>query len=181
MTEYNSAMSYPLLTERLSIQPLSIDDLDSFVAYRQDPEIARYQSWEPSYSKAQATELIESQAGVLLPGKDQWLQLAIHSRISGELVGDLAIHSIEDDHSIFEIGFTLARKHQGQGFAKEVAQKLLAHLELQGATKFFANTDGRNTPSIKLLTALGFELQPSKGWTEQLKGELVKVEYFERN
>ena len=181
LTEYNSDMSCPLLTDRLSIQPLTLADLETFVAYRQDPEIARYQSWEPSYSKAQATELIESQAGVLLPGKDQWLQLAIHNRISGELFGDLAIHSIEDDHSIFEIGFTLARKHQSQGFAKEAAQKLLAHLELQGATKFFANTDSRNTPSIKLLNALGFELQPSKGWTEQFKGELVTVEYFETN
>ena len=103
LTEYNSDMSYPLLTDRLSIQPLTLADLETFVAYRQDPEIARYQSWEPSYSKAQATELIESQAGVLLPGKDQWLQLAIHSRISGELVGDLAIHSIEDDHSILKL------------------------------------------------------------------------------
>lgn len=174
-------MSYPLITERLTIQPLTHADLETFVAYRQDPEIARYQSWEPSYSKAQATELIDSQEGVLLPGKDQWLQLAIHNRFSGELVGDLAIHSTEDDHSIFEIGFTLAGKQQGQGFAKEAAQKLLAHLELQGATKFFASTDSRNTPSKKLLTALRFELQPSKGWAEQFKGELVKVEYFETN
>jgi RimJ/RimL family protein N-acetyltransferase len=179
MTEYNSAMSYPLLTERLSIQPLSIDDLDSFVAYRQDPEIARYQSWDTSYSKTQAKELIDSQSGILLPGKDQWLQLAIHNRISGELVGDLAIHAIEADNSIFEIGFTLARKHQGKGFAKEASRKLLTHLTLQGASKFFANTDSRNTPSIKLLTALGFELQPSKGWSEQFKGKLVKVECFE--
>jgi RimJ/RimL family protein N-acetyltransferase len=181
LTEYNSDMSYPLLTDRLSIQPLTLADIETFVAYRQDPEIARYQSWDPRYSKAQAVELIESQAGVLLPGQDQWLQLAIHNRISGELVGDLAIHSIEDNHSIFEIGFTIARKQQGQGFAKEAAQKLLAHLELQGATKFFASTDSRNTPSKKLLTELGFELQPSKGWTEQFKGELVTVEYFETN
>lgn len=174
-------MSYPLLTERLSIKPLTITDIEAFVAYRQDPEIARYQSWEPSYSREEAIELIESQAGVLLPSKDQWLQLAIHHRTSGQLVGDLAIHSIEDDQSVFELGFTLARKHQGQGFAKEAAQKLIADLRFRGATKFFANTDSRNMPSIKLLTALGFELQPSKGWTEQFKGELVTVEYFETN
>jgi RimJ/RimL family protein N-acetyltransferase len=174
-------MSYPLLTERLTIQPLAITDLEAFVAYRQDPEIARYQSWEPSYSKEQAIELIDAQADVLLPGKDQWLQLAIHLRTSGELVGDLAIHSIEDDHSVFELGFTLARKHQGQGFAKEAAEKVITDLRSQGATKFFANTDSRNTPSIKLLIALGFELQPSNGWTEQFKGELVTVEYFETN
>ncbi len=179
LAEYNSGMSYPLMTERLSIQPLSLTDLDSFVAYRQNPEIARYQSWEPSYSKAQAKELIDSQDGVLLPGKDQWLQLAIHDQTSKELVGDLAIHAIEADNSIFEIGFTIASEHQGKGLATEAAQKLLAHLELQGATKFFAYTDSRNTPSIKLLTVLGFELQPSKGWTEQFKGELVKVECFE--
>lgn len=172
-------MFYPLLTERLSIEPLALSDLDSFVDYRQDPEIARYQSWEPSYSKAQGKELIEGQLGVRLPGKDQWLQLGIRHRTTGELLGDLAIHSIEDDQSIFEIGFTLARQHQGQGFAREAARKLLEQLRLQGATKFFANTDSRNAPSIKLLTELGFTPQPSLGWTERFKGELVTVEYFE--
>jgi RimJ/RimL family protein N-acetyltransferase len=171
---------YPLLTHRLSIEPLAMDDLDSFVSYRQDPEIARFQSWEPSYSRAQAIDLIESQKGVVLPEKGQWLQLAIHNRVSGEHLGDLALHRMEDTDSSYEIGFTIARKHQGNGFAKEAAHELMDYLSLQGATNFIATTDRRNTSSIKVLTGLGFEKQPAKSWSEEFKNEFVAVDYYER-
>jgi RimJ/RimL family protein N-acetyltransferase len=172
-------MLYPLLTERLRIAPLALPDLESFLAYRQDPEIARFQSWEPSYSKKQALELIESQVGVVLPSKGQWLQLAIHHQASAELVGDLALHALEENNSWFEIGFTIAKKYQGQGFAKEAALRLMNELDFQGATKFIATTDSRNIASIKVLTALGFQQQPLKGWSEEFKNELVTVDYFE--
>ena len=172
-------MPYPLLTDRLSIEPLAMRDLDSFVSYRQDAEIARFQGWEPSYSKAQAIDLIESQTGVELPSKGQWLQLAIHNRVSGEHLGDLAIHRLEDTDPTYEIGFTIAKKHQGNGFAIEAAGKLMNYLRLGEATKFIATTDRRSTSSIKVLTGLGFEIQPSKSWTEEFKNELVTVDYFE--
>jgi RimJ/RimL family protein N-acetyltransferase len=172
-------MPYPLLTDRLSIEPLAMRDLDSFVSYRQEPEIARFQGWEPSYSKAQAIDLIESQTGVELPSKGQWLQLAIHNRVSGEHLGDLAIHRLEDTDPAYEIGFTIATKHQGNGFAKEATRELMNYLRLQGATKFIAATDRRNTSSIKVLTGLGFEIKPSKSWSEEFKNELVTVDYFE--
>ena len=179
LTEYNSPMLYPLLTQRLSIEPLSMTDLQSFLAYRQDPEIARFQSWEPSYSKEQALELIQSQSGVVLPSKGQWLQLAIHHQVSAELIGDLALHALEENSSRFEIGFTIAKKHQGQGFAREAALRRMNELGFPGATKFIAATDSRNEASIRVLTALGFKQQPLKGWTEQFKNELVSVNYFE--
>jgi aminoglycoside 6'-N-acetyltransferase len=171
---------FPILTERLSIEPLSIIDLDTFVAYRQDPDIARFQGWETDYSKNEAIDLIESQAGSILPEKGDWLQLAIHRLGSRDHVGDLAIQSVEDEDSTFELGFTIAKSHQGQGFAKEAASRLMSYLVSEaGAKKFIATTDSRNTASIKVLSALGFKQNASKGWTETFKNEVVNVEYFE--
>ena len=172
-------MSFPILTERLSIRPLAMVDLDIFVAYRQDPDIARFQGWETTYSKNQAIYLIESQAGSVLPEKGEWLQLAIHSLEHQEHMGDLAIKSVEED-STFELGFTIAKQHQGQGFSNEAAAKLMSYLALEaGAKKFIATTDSRNTASIKVLSGLGFKQNVSKGWTETFKNEVVDVEYFE--
>ena len=172
-------MAYPLLTERLSIQPLTMADLDDFVAYRQDPEIARFQSWDPTYSKQQGMELIESQADVLIPAPGQWLQLAVYGKTSGKLVGDLALHAIEGSNLEFEIGFTISRNNQGQGFATEATARLLTYLFLEtGATKVIAQPDSRNTASKRLLKTLGFELDESKGWVEHFKGEEVRVDYF---
>ena len=155
-------------------------DLDTFVAYRQDPDIARFQGWEISYSKNQAIDLIESQAGSVLPFKGEWLQLAVYSLVGQEHVGDLAIKSVEDEDSTFELGFTIAKQYQGQGFAKEAASKMMSYLGLEaGAKKFIATTDSRNTPSIKVLSKLGFKQNVSKGWTESFKNEEVEVDYFE--
>jgi RimJ/RimL family protein N-acetyltransferase len=173
-------MSYPLLAQRLTIQPLTEKDLLDFVSYRQDPDIARYQSWDTNYSKEQAMALIESQTVVLIPAKGNWLQLAVHDSESKELLGDLALHSLSDDE--FEIGFTIAKKHQGKGFAKEAVTTLIDHLFQEiGAIRVIANTDSRNTPSISVLKALGFVQDPSKSWVELFKNEMVTVDYFELN
>ena len=173
-------MQYPLLTERLGIRPLVLTDLDSFVGYRQDPSIARFQSWEPTYSEHEARELIESQAGVFLPAKGQWLQLGLRDLVSDELVGDLALHSVVEGEGVFELGFTIAKRHQGQGYAKEAAAMLITYLVAEvGATKFVANTDRRNAASIAVLLALGFRRDSSRTWEENFKNEDVIMDYFE--
>ena len=172
---------YPLVTDRLSIEPLAMRDLAAFVAYRQNSDVARYQSWDTSYSEEQAVALIDDQAGVLLPAKGEWLQLAVHSKESGQLLGDLAVHRIADEESAFELGFTMAPEHQGKGYAREAAAKLLDYLFTSaGAQKVIACTDRRNESSMRVLLALGFEAVPEKTWTEEFKGETVTVDYFEK-
>ena len=172
-------MWQPLLTERLSIQNLSMAYIDSFVSYRQDPEIARFQSWEPSYSWETAEGLIRSQEDVDFPLAGDWLQLGVQLLETGQLVGDLALHNTGAENT-FEIGFTFAREHQGKGYAIEAAKRLIDYLFDEKAAKaIFATPDSRNLRSINLLTRLGFENQEAKGWTEQFKGETVRVEYFE--
>jgi len=155
-------------------------DLGTFISYRQDPDIAQFQGWETTYSIKQAIDLIESQAGLVLPEKGEWLQLAIHSLEHQEHVGDLAIKSVEEEDSTFELGFTIAKQHQGQGFAKEAASKLINYLVSEAeAKKFIATTDSRNSASIKVLAAMGFQKNDSKSWTELFKNEVVAVDYFE--
>jgi RimJ/RimL family protein N-acetyltransferase len=172
-------VKYPLISERLSIEPLGTANLDSFLRYRQDPDIARFQSWDPDYSEAQARDLIDSQAGVLFPDKGEWLQLAIHLLDSGEHIGDLALHTLEAD-SEYEIGFTVAAEHQGKGLAKEAASTLIRQLfEEHGAKRIVATPDARNLASRGLLASLGFVEDPARSWQEEFKGEFVTVEFYQ--
>jgi RimJ/RimL family protein N-acetyltransferase len=173
-------MFVALLTERLSIEPLSLRDVSTFVAYRQEPEIARYQSWASDFSTDQGIELIRSQDGVDLPASGQWLQLAIHDRESGELLGDVALHRIDTNEQAFEIGFTLAGAHQGRGIAREAVRRLLEFLFFEvGALTVRASSDSRNAASISLLRAVGFQAQPEESWFEEFKGECVRVDVWE--
>ena len=115
-----------------------------------------------------------------MPETGEWLQIAIHNRESGELLGDVALHSLSEGDGVFEIGFTIARQRQGVGFATEAAAKLMDYLFAEGvATKLVANSDRRNEASISVLLKLGFALIPSLSWTEIFKGEEVEVDCFE--
>lgn len=173
-------MLYPLFTERLSIQPLDSPDLEAFITYRQEPDVARYQGWELPYLEHQGIELLESQRNVLLPTIGHWLQYAIHDRLTGELLGDLALHFIEEKSMTFEIGFTLAGKNQGNGIAREAVKRFLTFLfEVVNAGEVVANCDQRNYAAAKLLLSLGFEKNPSENWNELFKNELVTIEHFE--
>ena len=175
-------MDYPLLTPRLRIQPLESRDLDAFVSYRREPEVARYQSWEVDFSFDQGRALVDSQAGIIFPEKGEWLQLGLRLIETDELVGDVAIHLVEAEPDEVEIGFTIATRHQSQGLAKEgVSRVLEAIAEFGYTSRFVAHTDERNLGSIALLQALGFSERPAKSWVEQFKGETVRVLRFERN
>jgi aminoglycoside 6'-N-acetyltransferase len=153
-------------------------DLTDFVGYRQDPEIAKYQSWELSYSLEQGRALIESQTGVDWPAQDDWLQLGVRPIETQQLVGDLALHRLKTEGE-YELGFTFAREHQGKGYARESAAALLDQLlTVRNAKSVVAYTDSRNLPSKKLLESLGFVNKPAESWVEGFKGETVTVEVY---
>ena len=54
-------MAAEIVTERLRLRPFQVDDLEASVAYRSDPEVARYQSWDDSYSMTDAQSFLTSQ------------------------------------------------------------------------------------------------------------------------
>ena len=145
-----------VITPRLIIRRFRIGDLKAFVAYRKDPEVARFQSWD-KYTAAQAKVLLQQQRK-LLPGKPgKWVQFAIEQKSTKALIGDCALKVEGREHPQGELGFTLAGTAQGQGFGGEAVTALLDYafgkLHLHRIT---ALTDCRNRPAAKLLERLGF-------------------------
>jgi RimJ/RimL family protein N-acetyltransferase len=142
-------------SERLILRRFNDFDLAPFASYRNDPEVARYQSWD-SFDEREAgafiREMESAQPGV--PG--EWFQFAIESKETGGLVGDCALQVDGQEPYRAEIGFTLAREHQGKGFASEAVSRLLDYafesLELH---RIFAIADCRNKPSWTLLERVG--------------------------
>jgi len=131
-------------------------DVEAFVAYRSDPDVARYQSWE-DYTLEQGRALVASQEGVRpgIPG--EWFQLALEDMASGVLVGDLATHVDADEHRQLEVGFTLAPERQGKGYGTEALRGLLAYaFDTMGMHRVVAVTDAENAAAAALLTRVGF-------------------------
>ncbi len=117
-----------LETPRLRLRTFQDADLDAFIAYRSDPEVARYQGWTAPYSRIQGQAFIAEmkQKPLTIPGA--WYQLALVSKADSTLIGDCAFHILADDARQAEIGFTLSRSFQGQGFATEAVTRLLDYL-----------------------------------------------------
>jgi len=85
-----------IVTERLSVRPFQVDDLEAFVAYRSDPQVARYQSWDPTYSMADAESFLSSQREQVFGQPGDWLQLAIVDRETATVCGDCAVRVATD-------------------------------------------------------------------------------------
>ncbi|HVG34679.1 MAG TPA: GNAT family protein [Pyrinomonadaceae bacterium] len=144
-----------LRTPRLVLRRFTDSDLETFEAYRNDPEISRYQSWE-TFSHQEALEFICEQKSLepLVPGR--WFQFAVALMETQSLVGDCAVKVDEEDTQQAEIGFTFAREHQGKGYASEAVQRLLDFLFREaGLHRVVAITDCENQPAVALLERTG--------------------------
>lgn len=144
-----------LETTRLRLRRFTDADLPIFMAYRNDPEVARYQSWE-RINELEARVFIQEQkeAQPGIPGL--WFQIAIELKETGMLVGDCALKIEEYDERQAEIGFTLSRAYQRRGIALEAVSGVLDYAFLTlGLHRVLAITDCENSQSVALLERLG--------------------------
>ncbi len=149
-------MSLRFETPRLILRSFEESDIKGFSAYRSDPEVARYQGWETPFSIAQAAFFIDHMLNANPGEPGQWYQLAIALKENTTLIGDCAFQRLFVDHNQAEIGFTLARVYQGQGYAAEAVTRLLAYLfDDLHMHRVIANCDPANQPSFKLMERLG--------------------------
>lgn len=149
----------PIMLEsrRLRLRPFTTADIPTFAAYRSDPLVARFQGWETPYTLAMATQFIAEMATMPPIPHGEWYQLAIELKdVHAPIIGDCAFHRLLEDARQAEIGFTLARAHQGQGYATEAVRRLLAYLfaDLK-LHRVRAICDVENTGSSTLLERVG--------------------------
>ena len=146
-----------LTSARLVLRRFRAGDIETFVRYRADPAVARFQSWE-NFSAADGRE---------------WFQFAIELAATGAMIGDCGLHALANNPREVEIGFTLAPESQGRGYATEAVSCLLDYVFGPLAKERAVGiTDVRNTPSIAVLERLGFVRDPAPREPVRFKGEL---------
>ncbi len=144
-----------LETTRLRLRHFTDADLALFMAYRNDPEVAKYQGWE-GISEPEARAFIQEQKEVQPGMPGQWFQIAVELKETGMLVGDCALKSEEHDERQAEIGYTLSRAYQGRGIASEAVSCVLEYAFVTlGLHRVIAITDCENAASVALLERLG--------------------------
>jgi RimJ/RimL family protein N-acetyltransferase len=160
-----------LETERLTLRPISEDDVDTLVALDNDPEVMRYINGGKPTPRSEMEAIVRSRIG------QRWLAF---ERSTGEFIGWFGLRGANGDHDR-GLGYRLRRASWGQGFATEGSLALikLAFTRL-GAERVRADTMTVNTASRRVMERCGlryvrtFHLE----WPESVEGtELGDVEY----
>lgn len=173
------------LTPRLRLTRMRRDHAHAFGAYRADPEVARYQSWE-SFTLDDARRFIDGMQDQHPDTAGQWFQFAVEHRGTGELVGDCAMGVDPDDDRLAEIGFTIAAAHWRRGFGAEAVGELLSYaFEERDKHRVSATTDALNAGSVALLERLGLRREAhfrehiwfKGGWGDEYLYALLRQEW----
>lgn len=101
----------------------------------------------------------------------EWFQFAVALRATGELVGDCAAMVRVDDPRQCEIGFTIAARCQGRGYATEAVRLLAGYLFARGKHRITACCDARNAASAAVLERLGMRREGHLRQSTWAKGE----------
>ncbi len=177
-----------LETDRLILRRFADSDLPAIFAYRNDCEVAKYQSWTAT-GEAELRAFIHDLKTASPGTPGEWFQFAIELKSANGLIGDCALKVSQEDVHQGEVGFTLSRQHQGKGFATEAVSMLLDYAFTKlGLHRVIAITDCDNRPSIVLLERLhmrreGRFLQSvcNKGeWRDEYSYAILKDEWVQR-
>ena len=134
-------------TERCRVRPFEENDIEKFMSYRNNLDWMQFQGFK-------GKKYLEYKAALMKqPNFQEGVQLAVVSRQTGELCGDLYLRL---ENKTGWIGYTIAPQFARQGLAFEVVKELLLQLRQAGLTLVKAGVEEGNLASIALLRKLGF-------------------------
>jgi ribosomal-protein-alanine N-acetyltransferase len=145
-------VSFPLITDRLSIRPFEPSDRLAMQPLYDDPEVMRFitgagedpSTWVDSYIRHQDEH-----------GYAFW---AVVERATGELIGEAGLGPFDGRGPELELGYLLRRDRGGQGLATEAARACLAAaFDALGALSVVAVVDEGNAASLAVLRKAGFQ------------------------
>jgi len=154
------AYTGPIRTERLALRLMTRDDTDDVLAWMSDPEVTRYQLYEPRSRELVVEHIDKVAVADSLADDGDFVEFAIELPATADdrarVIGCLYFKLTSVADSGAEIGWALTAAYQGKGYAFEAASAVLdlAFTEL-ALHRVHANLDPRNAASIGLCLRLG--------------------------
>ena len=194
-------MALILETPRLLLRQFRDSDLEFFLAYRNDPQVTKFQGWQTPFTHEDGLNFINKMKTIEPGTPGEWMQLAIECRdmnnpeaISltyGNLIGDVAFHVTKSNLKMAYSGYSLSRTAWGKGYASESVRKMLDYLfRVLDLHRVVAECDVENTASIRLLERTGFRreahyvenfwLSKSESWGSEYLYALLQREWMVR-
>lgn len=164
-------------TERLTLRPLVAGDAAALFIVFSDTEVMRYWSTPPWETMEQASRYVASANEGLAKGAT--LRFGIELVETGELIGQVALYSFDQQNRRCDVGYALGRAYWGQGYLSEALAILLEHgFHALDLNRIEADIDPRNAASAKALTRLGFQREGLLRERWIVGGEVCDTEFY---
>ena len=148
-----------LETDRLLLRPFTPEDAQQmYDNWASDPEATRFLTWKPHASVDATRNWLTYRATQY--EKPDYYGWAITLKDSGEVIGDISIVRSDEDLRMAELGWVLARKCWGQGYAPEAARAMIDHLiDTVGYHRIQAWHDVQNPKSGRAMIKSGMRYE----------------------
>lgn len=167
-------------TERMTLRPLTMDDVDLLVALDSDPDVMRFISGGKPSSRAETERIVQRSLG------HRWVGF---ERDTGEFVGWFGIRP--STATSRELGYRLRRDSWGKGLATEGSRAVIAIAFTQpGVECVRAETMAVNAASRAVMERCGLRLVRTfhLEWDDPIEGtehgeveyEITKAEWLRR-
>lgn len=162
-----------LQTQRLSLVPLDPAHAELLFGGLCDDRLYDFIPDRPPESVEWLRARYERLAGRTSPdGTEAWLNWAVWAAREARYIG--YVQATVRGGGAAEIAYVLFRDVWGNGFGREAVAAMVAHLrECYGVTSVRATIDPRNTRSVRLLLALGFQHTELRAGADRIRGALV--------
>ncbi len=154
-------------------------DCQEVLEYQCIPEVVRYIPWSVR-DAAQVEEAVAKQISrTVLEREGDYLSLALERKSDGRLVGQMNVMYVSEKNQCGEIGYVVAPKFVGQGFATEASLALVSAMFNTGKfRRIIATIDDRNVASRVVVERIGFRQEAHFFSNEFSKGEWISTFVF---
>lgn len=145
-----------LKTERLLLRKIQPDDAEMVYAWMSDPEVCKYERWEPhpnaDYSRGYIIEVFDGYKSDCIY---QW-----GIELNGKLIGSVSIVGVSDFDQKAILGYCLARKYWSNGYATEAVKAVLHYIFTEiGLNRIEASHSTNNIASGRVLEKARMHLE----------------------
>lgn len=160
-----------LETDRLILRQIGTDQRDPLFEILSDPEVARYDYFEPLSSVDEAVRFIRRYHEELDDMEE--ITWGLYQKETDELIGTCCLGDFCDEARRAEIGYALNRRFWNRGFATEAVKAVIAFgFKSMDLNRIETTITPGNDASVKVLKKLDFTLEGIVRERDLIKGKL---------
>ncbi len=181
---------YLIQTERLTLRPPTVADVDGLWPHVTNPEITTFLAWEPHGSKDETQGMVQALNDAHQAGTGfHWIVL-----VNQQPIGIVSLIDVRRRHRSWvlnraELAYWIAPESQSQGFATESSRAVISFaFRRLGFHKLMVYHASDNPSSGKVAQKLGFRLvgeereafQKNSVWHHLMQYEMLESEFDKR-